>query len=238
MWFISPFAIAVILFIVGFTSTFTLGNWISEKIIDWINLDQKFETEWLERIRPFLTGLIGWTLKILIFLFLSSLLKYIVLIVASPILALLSERIDEIISGKKFPFHFGQFLHDMLRGILVTLRNLFLELLIWIACFLFCFIPIVGQLLGWLVLPLRSVVAWYFLGYSMMDYTYERRKMKITEGTNFTRRHKGIAIGNGFVFSVLLWIPFLGISIAPVLSCVAATLALLERMGSSESIHH
>ena len=43
-----------------------------------------------------------------------------------------------------------------------------------------------------------------------------------------TRKHKGIAIGNGFVFSMILLLPFIGVIIAPILSVVAATLAVLE----------
>ncbi|MGL5891378.1 MAG: EI24 domain-containing protein, partial [Bacteroidia bacterium] len=113
-----------------------------------------------------------------------------------------------------------------------------LELLIWIACVCFAAIPLLGWVLGWLTIPFRYIIGCYFLGFSMMDYSYERRRMKISEGVRFTRRHKGIAMANGFVFSLLLLIPFLGISIAPVLSCVAATLAVLEAAKQDQQQGH
>ncbi|MCU0434788.1 MAG: EI24 domain-containing protein [Bacteroidia bacterium] len=227
LYFLWPLLITIGLYVVGFTSTFYFGDMLANKVIGWISLDGEWDG-WLDYLRAALKFLVSGILKIFMLILFSSMLKYIVLIICSPILALLSERIDEIITGTSIPFHFGQFLHDMLRGILITLRNMMMELLIWLACVVFCLIPFIGWLLGWLTIPFRAVVAWYFLGFSMMDYSYERRRMKISEGVRFTRRHKGIAIANGFVFTVLLWIPFLGISIAPVLSCVAATLAVLE----------
>jgi CysZ protein len=228
LYFLWPLLIAIGLWVGGFASTFYLGDLLTDKILAWINLDSEWEISWLEFIRPLLSTVVSFIFKVLLFLLFASMLKYIVLIICSPILAILSERIDEILTGTKIPFDFGQFIKDMLRGILVTLRNMILEFLIWLACLLFTLIPLLGWVLGWLTIPFRYIIGWYFLGFSMMDYSYERRRMKISEGVRFTRRHKGIAIANGFVFSLLLMIPFLGISIAPVLSCVAATLAVLE----------
>ncbi len=227
LYFLWPLLITIGLWAVGFTSTFYLGDLLAEKVINWISLGGEWDG-WLEYVRVVLSFLVGFILKLLMLILFSSLLKYIVLIICSPILALLSERIDEIITGTKIPFNFGQFLHDMLRGILVTLRNMMLEFLIWLGCVCLSLIPLLGWVLAWPLLGFRMTVGWYFLGFSMMDYSYERRRMKISEGVRFTRRHKGIAIANGFLFSLLLMIPFLGISIAPVLSCVAATLAVLE----------
>lgn len=228
LYFLWPLLIAIGLWVAGFASTFYMGDWLGDKVVSWISLDKSFDIDWLEWLRPFLSGAISIILKVFLFFLFASLLKYIVLIIASPILALLSERVDEILTGTSVPFHFGQFLHDMLRGILITLRNMLLETLIWLGCLLFGLLPIVGWLLGWLTIPLQWFIAWYFLGFSMMDYSYERRKMTIRQGVAFTRRHKGIAIANGFLFSMLLYIPVLGISIAPVLSCVAGTLAVIE----------
>jgi CysZ protein len=50
------------------------------------------------------------------------------------------------------------------------------------------------------------------------------------------RKHKGIAIGNGFIFSMLLYIPFLGVIVSPVLSATAGTLATLETMKEEEKV--
>ncbi|MCA6364653.1 MAG: EI24 domain-containing protein [Bacteroidetes bacterium] len=227
LYFLWPLLIAVVMGVAGFSSTFYLGGLVADKIIALIGLNGEWSDS-MDWLRVGLSFLISGIFKALFIYLFTSMLKYIVLIICSPILALLSERIDEIVTGTTIPFNFGQLLHDMLRGILITLRNMFLELAIWLGCLFVVFIPLLGWALYWPLQAFQAIVAWYFLGFSMMDYSYERRRMKISEGVRFTRRHKGIAIANGFVFSILLWIPFLGISIAPVLSCVAATLAVLE----------
>ena len=50
---------------------------------------------------------------------------YIVVIILSPILALLSERIEKIITGNKYKFSFKQLINDIRRGIQIALRNIF-----------------------------------------------------------------------------------------------------------------
>lgn len=224
-YFFYPLLILILLFIGGYWSILQLADWIVDSSLTYFGWTEAANTGdwtgWLALIAEFLVGIV---LKIFFLMILTSYIKYIVLIVCSPILALLSERIDEIINNKKYPFSFGQFLHDMLRGILVTLRNMAFETLIIIACMVIAWIPVVGLI----TVPFLYIVAWYFLGFAMMDYSYERMRMKIGEGVRFTRKHKGIAIGNGFVFSMILLLPFIGVIIAPILSVVAATLAVLE----------
>lgn len=225
LYFLYPLAIMIVLFIVGFFSTFALGSWLANKILDNMGnvVSDNGSWAWVNTVLSLLIGLI---LKVLLFVVFSAYLKYIVLIVCSPVLALLSERVDEIITGRKYPFNFAQFLKDMFRGILVTLRNMLFETLIILACFVIAWLPVIG----WLTIPFIWIIGWYFLGFNMMDYTYERRRISISAGASFTRKHKGIAIGNGMIFSFLLAIPFIGITLGPILSVVAGTLATLERM--------
>ncbi|HTF05925.1 MAG TPA: EI24 domain-containing protein [Bacteroidia bacterium] len=222
-YFIFPVLILAVLWVAGFWSIMGLSDWIVESALDALGLDAT-EEGWLGWVQAIVTFLVNIGLKIAFILFMNSYLKYIVLIVCSPILAILSERIDEIISGRTYPFNFGQFIKDMMRGILVTLRNMMLETLFILACFVIVWIPVVGLI----TIPILWFVSWYFMGFAMMDYTYERQKFTINQGAQYTRRHKGIAIGNGFIFSMILLIPFIGICIAPILSVVAATLAVLE----------
>ncbi len=167
IYFLYPIVITVLLFIFGFWSTFQLGGWMAEYITDWIGLDGE-EEGWLYYVYWILSFLIATILKVFLLVVFSKYLKYFVLIICSPVMALLSERVDEILTGKKVPFHFGQFLHDMLRGIGVTFRNLLLETLIILGCLLVSWIP----LIGWLTIPLLWIAGWYFLGFSMIDYTY------------------------------------------------------------------
>lgn len=215
----------IVLWTLGFWSTFSIGRQLSDYILSLIQIDDPGEG-WLHWLNITLSLALGLIMKVLLFFIFSAFLKFIVLIICSPIMALLSERIEEILSGNKFPFSFKQFIIDIFRGIRVTFRTLFFQSLIYIACLFVGWIPIIGAL----VIPVLWISGWYFMGFNMMDYTYERRKMNISAGAKFTRSHKGIAIGNGMIFSFLLWIPFLGITLAPILSIVAGTLATIDAL--------
>ncbi|OGU80229.1 MAG: hypothetical protein A2W11_07470 [Ignavibacteria bacterium RBG_16_35_7] len=225
IYFLYPIVLMLILGIFGIWSVFSLGGDLADYVISRIGISDPGEG-WLHWLSIILSFLIGLILKVLLFFLFSSFLKFFVLIVCSPIMALLSERVDEIHVGKTYPFHLGQFIHDIFRGIRVTLRNMFYETAILLACLIIGWIPIIG----WVVVPFLWIIGWYFLGFNMMDYTYERRKLKISEGAVFTRKHKGTAVGNGMTFSFLLMIAFLGITLAPILSVVAATLATIDTM--------
>lgn len=233
-YFILPIGITIILAMWGIYSLNSIGDdWgkeIEEKLTGFLPDGDTWA--WIGKIIHLVSGILGWIARIVATLFFLKILRYIVLILCSPVMARLSERVDEILSGKTFPFRLHEFLHDMFRGILISLRNMFLETFITVACFFLGFIPVIGLI----VVPFLWITGWYFLGFNMMDYTYERCRMRISEGTRFTRKHKGIAIGNGMVYSFLLWIPVLGICLAPVLSSVAATLATLDALDKKDSL--
>lgn len=222
-YFIFPLVLAVLLWTAGFFSIINLTNSLVEQGKHQLGIDH-LQGDALGWLAASIVKVVEILLDIVLVLVFSSYLKYMVLIFCSPVLALLSERIEEIITGKKFPFKMGVFVHDAFRGMAVSFRNLALETVIIIACMFVAWIPVVN----WLTIPFLFLTEWYFMGFSMMDYTYERQRLSISEGSKFTRRHKGLAISNGFVFSMILLVPYAGICIAPVLSVVAATLAVIE----------
>lgn len=232
MWayFVVPLILSVILVAVGFFSIWSIGDGVRDLFMEYVSPYTESSNEDDSAILSFLAWLLGSILgfifKIILILLVLKFLRYAILIIISPVLALASERVDEIMSGKEYPFEFGQFIKDVFRGIAVSLRNMLFETLIFLGVLLISWIPVVN-LAGTAFLML---IGWYFLGFNMMDYTHERRRMSISQGKHFTRRHKGMAMGNGMVYTILLYIPFLGFTIAPVLSVIAATIATLEKL--------
>ncbi len=184
----------------------------------------------LSFFKPFLTGyfsfIITWVLKIVFWFLSSTLIKYITLIFLSPLFALLSESVEQKINGNNYPFNFFQLLKDIGRGILMSLRNLFLEYFIIATCFIVTlfFAPI-----AIITVPLLMLVSWYFLGFTMMDYNFERHKMSISKSVQFARKNKGLICGIGLVYTVFMMLPlFLGIMFAPLLAVIGATISFLE----------
>lgn len=178
-----------------------------------------------EYLPGFIEVIIWVLINVLFFFVFAYLSGYITLLLLSPLFAYLSERTEEIISGKKYPFVFSRFLRDMLRGMLIALRNLALETAWIILLFILGFIPVIG----WLGAILLFLISAYFYGFSFLDYTSERRGMNIGQSIDFVRRHKWLAVANGTFFCLLLLIPFLGILLSgfvAIVSVVAATLAV------------
>ena len=151
--------------------------------------------------------------------------KYLVLIVLSPVLAYASERTEEILTGRVFPFQLGQFLKDVGRGILMALRNGALELLInllfWILTLFVAPIAPITMIALWLV-------SCWFYGFSMFDYIFERQRMSIGASARAAQNRRGAVMANGALFSLLMKIPFLGVVFAPLLASIGAVLAWHE----------
>ena len=166
-------------------------------------------------------------------------IKYLVLILMSPVMALLSERTEEILTGRTFPFEWGQFVKDIVRGVRIAIRNFFMETSMVLG------IVILGMLISWLVpfvaflvapasLIATALIGAYYWGFATMDYTNERRRLSVGESVQFIRDNKGIAVGNGLLFYLMISVPVLGTYIGPVFATVmctvGATLAIHEKV--------
>jgi CysZ protein len=169
----------------------------------------------------------------LLTLFLASRFsKYIVLMILAPVFSVLSEKIDSKISGQVYQFEWIQLIKDMLRGIAIALRNLFIEL-VWTAIITVATIFSGGIAL--IASPLLFVISAYFYGFSMIDYTCERRKLSIQEGVQFVRKYKWFALGNGIVYLITDMVPGIGSVLAPVNGICGATTGILELEKASKS---
>lgn len=193
---------------------------------------------WLSFAKPFLTGyfsfILTWIFKILFWLISSTFSKYIVLIFLSPLFSLLSEAVEEKVNSKKYSFKLYQLLKDIGRGILISIRNMMLEYLLITLCFI---ITLIFPPLVIVSVPFLIVVSWYFLGFTMLDYNFERHKMSISKSLKFTRKNRGLACGIGMIYSIFMLLPlFLGLMFGPVLAVVGATICFLEIKQNEEPI--
>jgi len=185
---------------------------------------------WLSFAKPFLSGyfsfILAWIFKIAFWFVSTTFSKYLVLIFLSPLFSLLSESTEEKINGNDFPFNFLQLIKDVFRGILMSLRNMLLEYFFIALCFI---ITLFFPPLIFLSAPFLLLVSWYFLGFTMMDYNFERHKMSVLQSVKFSRKNMGTACGIGAIYSFLMLLPwFVGLMFGPVLAVVGATICFLE----------
>jgi CysZ protein len=203
-----------------------LALWIS----DLIQIDTPAMEEGLWRsIVQLLQGagnlMIVIVLKIAIAWLLFTLNKYIVLILLSPVLAYASERAEEIITGRRHPFRVMHLLKDALRGSVIAMRNGILELLlsavVWMLTLLLPFtVP--------LSVALLFLISAWFYGFSTFDYIFERRRMRVGESVQAINERIHLVVVNGALFSLLMKIPLVGMTFAPVMAAVGAVLAMKD----------
>lgn len=209
---------AGIYFVWGYSGDFVeyLFNLLPLK--DWI---QELENSWIN----FFFILVAFSIRF-VFLFLYfSYFKYLFLIVGSPIFAYLSEKTEAILQHRDFPFSWSQLMQDILRGIRMSLRNMVYQTASMLLLVVVSFIPVVG----WITPLIAFFIECYFYGFSMMDYSCERHRMSIKQSIYFIKQHRGIALGNGMVFYLFMFVPVLGWMLAPSYAVIAATIDLQNK---------
>ena len=223
-WIIIPGILYTILFSVGmyffWRSSDTAVSWLSQGIgIErWLHHRQSAALSFL-----FLMG--GIMVRLVLVFFYFSLFKYLFLIIGSPLFAYLSEMTEALIDGKEFPFRFEQFMKDVWRGIRLALRNSLWQTVYTIFLLILSFFPLVG----WITPVISTFVECYYYGFSMLDYSCERHKLSPAASIAFIGQHKGLAIGNGLVFYLMHFVPFVGWVLAPSYAVVAATISLYHQ---------
>ena len=170
----------------------------------------------------------------------SRLHKYLVLAAMAPVMAILSDRVYEILTGKSIPFALAPFLQDVMRGIAISLRNLVMEFALsfffWAASiYLSLIIPFIDIIL----LPITGIVLFingaYFFGFATMDCYLEKRKCGVRQSISLIRKNRYAAMGNGSVFSLLFMIPFVGVSIATI-TCTVSSMLYMHRLQESGNL--
>jgi CysZ protein len=222
-WIIIPGILYMLLFIIGMYFFITSSNDAVNYLSNIVGIDR-----WLQEQRnPFLNFLFvmgNIMVRLLFVFFYFSLFKYIFLIAGSPLFAYLSEKTESILEGRDFPFSFPQLMKDILRGIRLSLRNMLWQTVYTISILILSFIPVVG----WISPMLSLFSECYYYGFSMVDYSCERRKLTPAESIRFITEHKGLAIGNGLLFYLMHAVPIIGWILAPTYAVVAATLSVRQ----------
>ena len=158
------------------------------------------------------------------FLFISF-YKFVFLAVASPLYAYISEKGAEKYKGVTYPFVLSQFIKDIIRGVRVSVRNLFKQLFLTILLFILSFIPVVGLIFSFFILMLDA----YYYGFAMLDYSCERDKKTVAQSIRFIRAHRGLALGNGLVFyGSMVLLPVIGVIFVAPISSIAAMISYFK----------
>lgn len=167
-------------------------------------------------------GLLIITLGLLLY-------KHIVMALSAPFMSPVSEKIEAyLVPNGTHKHRETSFNQQLARGVRINIRNLTKELLYMIPLLLLSFIPVIGLI----ATAMLFLVQAYYAGAGNMDYTMERH-LNYKDSIVFTKKNKGIAIGNGLLFILMLFIPVVGFIITLPMAVTAASVATVNRLNDA-----
>ncbi len=197
------------------------GVWnVSDDLGNWMAGFWPFNwgKSWVDNVAQVFGGLAVGAFGFIIF-------RNLVLALAGPFMSLLSERVENRLRGQaSATFNMSAFLSDMARGVRIALRLIVRELFFTILLFLLGLIP--G--LAILTTPMIFIVQAYYAGAGNLDFALERH-FRVRDSVRFVRQNRGLAIGNGAVYLLLL-LSVVGFLVALPLATIAATVETVKKI--------
>lgn len=218
-----PGIIGILLFIIFIW----IGDFLSVNLA--VQLESFFKLEEFHSILYIFIKILVWVCTVF---FYYLVYKSLLLVIISPILGYVSERVETHLTGKKFNFTFKDNIRFLLRGIDIGLKSFFKQMVGTCAVMLLGFIFPINLSIPLLIFIIQG----YFTGFSFMDYTLERYNLSSKESLNFLKKQRIYAALCGGIFTILFFIPILGIFIAPLITCVATTKITLELLKNNSDI--
>lgn len=155
-------------------------------------------------------------------------LKFALVTLLSPMLAYLSEKIDQEFNGFDFKYTLQQFVWAILRSLAVAIVAVTVQfVLIAILALPLWFVNDIAFTM--IILILSSL----FLGFAFFDYSLERYRFKLGPSFQWFLKHLPICFLVGFIFNLatfvplqfkLHWLYYMGIAFMPVTMTIFATL--------------
>lgn len=207
------FAVPVLIsFITASLIGLSAWSW-SDNIANTIDLLWIWEwgADWFHGFAEILGGILIIILGLIVY-------KHIVMALSAPFMSPVSTAIEHHFLGEKHIHRNTSNTSQLWRGIRINVRNLAMEIFITIPLLILSLIPV----LNIVTTVLLFLVQAYYAGFGNMDYTLERH-YGYKESVGFVKRHKGVAIGNGIIFTIMLFIPVIGVLMVLPLSVTAAS---------------
>jgi len=168
---------------------------------------------------PWLSQVTGWVSYLFSGAAFLFVFKYLMLIMTSPLMSALSEKVEKEVTGEdQSRSIIINIIPDLIRSLRVNMRNITRELFFLAILFLLSFVPIIGvatTILGFLVQG-------FYAGWGNADFWAERH-FDYRDTVRFMKNERGMLLGNGLVYILLISIPVLGVFLGPPLATIAIT---------------
>jgi CysZ protein len=210
---IVPGLVSIVIAVAAFYVAWQFSDELGATIIRWYPY---------EFGRGVIATIAGVGSSLLMFILFILVYKNLVVALVSPFLSPLSDAVAMELTGEVKRSEKSNFAL-IIRGLRLSLRNVFKELLFTLPLFLLALIPVVGLFFTILIFIIQA----YYGGFGNFDYALERyydRQKSIA----FVRQNRSMTMGNGAGFLLLLLIPVVGIFLAPVLGAVAGSFSAIR----------
>lgn len=215
--FFVPGLVIALLFFIYVLAVDTVGSFIG--LVSY--------TPWIgSYIGTAVDSIFGWVNSISIFIY-----QFTIITLLSPFHTVLSQRVETHETGRSFASNTAKFINDILRtiGVVILGGAIYFSLFILWTFFSWIF----G--LAFLSPYVSAIFIAFFTGFNSYDYSLERHDVKIKDSWKFAFNNPPQMILTGLIFTMLLYIPILGVVIAPVLLTMVGTINYLkmkERMSA------
>jgi CysZ protein len=141
-------------------------------------------------------------------------------------MSLLSEKIESKLTGEPSPtFSIGLFITQAGRALRLNLRNISREIIFTLVLWILS----LSGVLAPITTPLLFAISAYYAGFGILDYTMERH-LNYSNSVYFVKDNRGLTLGIGTVFMLILLIPFIGFFFAPTFATIASVKPVLDRL--------
>jgi CysZ protein len=151
--------------------------------------------------------------------------KFVLLVCLSPVNCILSEKFDNHLTGNKFEGGIIRILNDIIRAIIIVIIALILEYtflgLWWFISFFVPFDEIITPII-------QFVITSFFVGFAFYDYSLERYGKGTFASLGFAFSKISTLFLTGSIFTLIYYIPVIGIIVAPVLVTMIATVVYIR----------
>ncbi len=213
------------LFIYG--SIFILSyRWLMGSLDGWLGIENTEAGFWLRFLHTALL-IIGFLLTLFVCYLLFNILGN---IVTAPFNEEISQRVEEIVTGKTE--HKMGFWEDAYISIKGEVQKLIFYLLILLLIFILNFVPVIGSVFSAI---LGFIFSCYYNSLDFLDYPMTRKKMRFRDKLKVTSSGRLVTYGFGLTAFLLMFLPVINVFMKPIL-VVAGTSLFYEKGYSSREI--
>lgn len=225
-WFIFPTLVLLLMFWAGFETS----RYFSEILHEYLrgHLSQWFG---IAQTPDFLYYVFWILVRVSLFMLLTYIGGYVVLLLMAPYLSWISMRTEILLNGSENSVNRLNFVREVLYSVWITSRNMMLEILLSVLLFFLAFIPILTPFIP----PVLFLITSWFYGFAFLQPVFERNQLNIRQSNQSARSNYGLVLGLGAQYTLLISIPFVGILLcayAAVILTVAATLGMRKNYKS------